>query len=99
MPGLRKTIAVLPGDGIGPEVTRAAIQLLEDCAAAFGHQFEFRDYAFGGNAIDIHGVPLPPQTLAGCRTSDAVLLGAIRGPKRGGAPFATAPGGGPPGNP
>ena len=91
MPGLRKTIAVLPGDGIGPEVTRAAIQLLEDCAAAFGHQFEFRDYAFGGNAIDIHGVPLPPQTLAGCRTSDAVLLGAIGGPKWESLPFGTRP--------
>ena len=91
MPGVRKTIAVLPGDGIGPEVTRAAIQLLEDCAAAFGHQFEFRDYAFGGNAIDIHGVPLPPQTLAGCRASDAVLLGAIGGPKWESLPFGTRP--------
>jgi 3-isopropylmalate dehydrogenase len=91
MPGVRKTIAVLPGDGIGPEVTRAAIVLLEDCAAAFGHQFEFRDYAFGGNAIDLDGVPLPPQTLAGCRASDAVLLGAIGGPKWESLPFGTRP--------
>ena len=91
MPGVKKTIAVLPGDGIGPEVTRAAIQLLEDCAAAFGHQFHFREYAFGGNAIDKHGVPLPPETLAGCRASDAVLLGAIGGPKWESLPFGTRP--------
>jgi 3-isopropylmalate dehydrogenase len=91
MPGIRKKIAVLPGDGIGPEVTRAAIQLLEDCAVAFGHQFEFRDYAFGGNAIDLHGVPLPPETLAACRASDGVLLGAIGGPKWESLPFGTRP--------
>jgi 3-isopropylmalate dehydrogenase len=91
MPGVRKTIAVLPGDGIGPEVTRAAIELLEDCAAAFGHQFDFREYAFGGNAIDRHGVPLPPETLAGCRASDAVLLGAIGGPAWESLPFGTRP--------
>jgi len=81
MTQLRKTIAVLPGDGIGPEVTAAAIQVLKDCASAFGHHFEFREYPFGGNAIDSCGAPLPPETLAGCRASDAILLGAIGGPK------------------
>jgi 3-isopropylmalate dehydrogenase len=91
MTGVRKNIAVLPGDGIGPEVTRAAIQLLEDCAAAFGHRFQFRDYPFGGNAIDSHGVPLPLETLAACRASDAVLLGAIGGPKWESLPFGTRP--------
>ncbi len=91
MPGIRKSIAVLPGDGIGPEVTRAAIQLLEDCAAVFGHTFEFRDYPFGGNAIDSHGAPLPTETLAACRASDAVLLGAIGGPKWESLPFGTRP--------
>jgi 3-isopropylmalate dehydrogenase len=91
MTGVKKSIAVLPGDGIGPEVTRAAIQLLEDCAAAFGHSFRFRDYAFGGNAIDSHGVPLPPETLAACRASDAVLLGAIGGPQWESLPFGTRP--------
>jgi 3-isopropylmalate dehydrogenase len=91
MPGVRKTIAVLPGDGIGPEVTRAAIQLIQDCGAAFGHHFEFRDYPFGGNAIDSHSAPLPPETLAGCRASDAVLLGAIGGPKWESLPFGTRP--------
>jgi len=88
---IRKTIALLPGDGIGPEVTRAAVQLLKDCVAAFGHEFTFREYPFGGNAIDSCGAPLPPETLAGCRASDAVLLGAIGGPKWESLPFGTRP--------
>jgi 3-isopropylmalate dehydrogenase len=91
MTQLRKTIAVLPGDGIGPEVTSAAIQLLKDCATAFGHHFEFRAFPFGGNAIDSCGAPLPLETLAGCRASDAVLLGAIGGPKWESLPFGTRP--------
>lgn len=81
MTEVRKTIALLPGDGIGPEVTNAAVQLLRDCAATFGHHFEFREFPFGGAAIDRAGAPLPPDTLAGCRSADAVLLGAIGGPK------------------
>ena len=91
MTPIRKSIALLPGDGIGPEVTRAAVQILKDCASAFGHQFDFLEYPFGGNAIDSCGVPLPPETLAGCRTSDAVLLGAIGGPKWESLPFGTRP--------
>jgi len=91
MAALRKTIALLPGDGIGPEVTNAAVHLLKDCASAFGHHFEFREFAFGGNAIDNFGLPLPPETLAGCRASDAVLLGAIGGPKWESLPFGTRP--------
>jgi 3-isopropylmalate dehydrogenase len=88
---LRRTIALLPGDGIGPEVTRAAVQLLRDSASAFGHQFEFREYPFGGNAIDSCGTPLPQETLAGCRASDAVLLGAVGGPQWESLPFGTRP--------
>lgn len=91
MTQLRKTIAVLPGDGIGPEVTHAAIQILQDCASAFGHDFEFREFPFGGNAIDSRGVPLPDETLAGCRAADAVLLGAIGGPQWEALPFGTRP--------
>jgi len=88
---IRKTIALLPGDGIGPEVTQAGVQILKDCAAAYGHHFEFREYPFGGNAIDTCGTPLPADTLAGCRASDAVLLGAIGGPKWESLPFGTRP--------
>jgi 3-isopropylmalate dehydrogenase len=88
---LRKNIAVLPGDGIGTEVTRAAVDILKDCAATFGHQFEFQEYPFGGVAIDKCGAPLPAETLAGCRASDAILLGAIGGPKWESLPFGTRP--------
>ena len=69
----RKTIALLPGDGIGPEVTHAAVLVLGDCATAFGHEFDFRELPFGGAAIDSCGMPLPADTLAGCRSSDAIL--------------------------
>ncbi|MGA9885590.1 MAG: 3-isopropylmalate dehydrogenase [Candidatus Acidiferrales bacterium] len=88
---MRKNIAVLPGDGIGPEVTRAAVDVLKDCATTFGHQFEFQEFPFGGIAIDQHGAPLPPETLAGCRASDAILLGAIGGPKWESLAFGTRP--------
>ena len=91
MPGIRKTIATLPGDGIGPEVTRAAVQLLRDCAASFGHHFEFQEFPFGGAAIDRTGEPLPAATLAGCRAADAILLGAIGGPKWDSLPLEKRP--------
>jgi 3-isopropylmalate dehydrogenase len=81
MTQIHKTIAVLPGDGIGPEVTNAALAVLADCASTFGHTFDFRQLPFGGEAIDRCGEPLPAETLAGCQSSDAVLLGAIGGPK------------------
>ena len=91
MAGVTKTIAVLKGDGIGPEVTSAAIQVLEDCAKCFEHKFEFREFAFGGAAIDRFGVPLPEETLAGCRAADAILLGAIGGPKWDSLPLEKRP--------
>ncbi|MGH9685082.1 MAG: 3-isopropylmalate dehydrogenase [Candidatus Acidiferrales bacterium] len=91
MSGVRKTIATLPGDGIGPEVTRAAVQVLTDCAAVFGHHFEFRELPFGGSAIDRAGQPLPAETLAGCRSADAILLGAIGGPKWDALPLGKRP--------
>jgi 3-isopropylmalate dehydrogenase len=75
------TIAVLPGDGIGPEVTAEAVRCLRAVAARFGHRFEFRDSLVGGAAIDAAGDPLPPDTLASCLAADAVLLGAIGGPR------------------
>ena len=91
MSGVHKKIAVLPGDGIGPEVTRAAVKVLTDCAAAFSHHFEFIEYDFGGNAIDRHGEPLPAATMAGCRAADAILLGAVGGPKWDALPLGKRP--------
>ena len=91
MTQIRKTIAVIAGDGIGPEVTNAAIAVLTDCASAFGHTFEFREFPFGGIAIDRCGEPLPAETLAGCQAADAILLGAIGGPKWEGLPLGKRP--------
>ena len=78
---MRARITVLPGDGIGPEVTAEARRVLDQVAASFGHRFEFTEMPIGGRAIDETGSPLPDETLAACRASDAVLLGAIGGPR------------------
>jgi 3-isopropylmalate dehydrogenase len=74
-------IAVLPGDGIGVEIVPEAVKALKAVAAKFGHDFEFTEALIGGAAYDAVGHPLPEETLALCRKSDAVLLGAIGGPK------------------
>ena len=74
-------IAVLPGDGIGPEVTAAAVTVLRTLARRHGHSFDFHEYDIGGIAIDRHGVPLPESTLEAARQADAILLGAVGGPK------------------
>lgn len=78
---MKKTIVLLPGDGIGPEVTRAATSVLRVCAHEFSHQFELWELPVGGSAIDAEGTPLPHGTLDACRKADAVLLGAVGGPK------------------
>jgi len=78
---LRATIAVLPGDGIGVDVTAEAVKILETVASIFDHQFTFSTALIGGVAIDETGTALPPETLALCEQSDAVLLGAVGGPK------------------
>jgi 3-isopropylmalate dehydrogenase len=78
---VRARIAVLPGDGIGPEVTAQGRACLESVAQRFGHELELTELAFGGAAIDACGDPLPAATLDACRAADAVLLGAIGGPK------------------
>lgn len=75
------TIAVLPGDGIGPEVTREAVACLKLLSDVFGLGLRFADHDFGGIAIDAHGDPLPAETLAAARGADAVLMGAIGGPQ------------------
>lgn len=74
-------ITVLPGDGIGPEVTAAGHRVLKTIAATFGHSFEFDVHLIGGTGIDRQGDPLPAETIASCERSDAVLLGAVGGPK------------------
>jgi 3-isopropylmalate dehydrogenase len=78
---VKARIAVLPGDGIGPEVIAEALRVLQASARRYGHEFTLEQAAFGGAAIDQFGDPLPPSTLASCLNADAVLLGAIGGPK------------------
>ena len=74
-------IALLPGDGIGPEITNSAVQVLERIGERFGHRFAVTPYLIGGAAIDAVGEPLPDETVQGCLASDSVLLGAVGGPK------------------
>jgi 3-isopropylmalate dehydrogenase len=78
---MKARIAVLGGDGIGPEVTSEAVRVLDAVAARYGHEFEFVEALVGGAAIESSGWPLPPRTIDACRTSDAVLLGAVGGPQ------------------
>jgi 3-isopropylmalate dehydrogenase len=78
---MQATITLLPGDGIGPEVVAEGRKALEAVAARFGHTFTFTEVLAGGIAIDETGDPLPDESLAACRASDAVLLGAVGGPK------------------
>ena len=78
---MKALIAVLPGDGIGAEVTSEAVRVLTVVAERFGHAFEFQSALLGGAAIDATGEPLPPATLALTRRANAVLLGAVGGPK------------------
>jgi 3-isopropylmalate dehydrogenase len=80
------TIAVLPGDGIGQEVTPEAVRVLQAVAKRTGTTFAFEEALIGGAAIDAAGTPLPPQTLALCRRADAILFGAVGGPKWDGLP-------------
>ncbi len=77
-------IVCLPGDGIGPEVMAEAVRVLE----ALPVEVEISSHPFGGAAIDATGDPLPPETLAACREADAVLLGAVGGPKWDGGRYA-----------
>jgi 3-isopropylmalate dehydrogenase len=74
-------IALLPGDGIGPDVTAAGRKALEAVAARFGHSFEYEEALIGGAGIDALGDPLPTATVEVCEKADAVLLGAVGGPK------------------
>lgn len=74
-------IALLRGDGIGPEIVDSAVLILKKTAEKFEHKFNFTPYLIGGAAIDATGNPLPKETVEGCLASDSVLLGAVGGPK------------------
>jgi 3-isopropylmalate dehydrogenase len=78
---MKATITLLPGDGIGPEVTSAAVEVLNAAAARFGHEFTWHEALIGGIAIDHTGTALPDETLRQAEASDAILLGAVGGPK------------------
>jgi 3-isopropylmalate dehydrogenase len=78
---MQASIAVLAGDGIGGEVTAEAVRALQKVASRFGHRFEFESALLGGAAIDATGSPLPPATLALATRADAILLGAVGGPR------------------
>ena len=78
---MTKVITVLPGDGIGKEVTKGAVEVLKTVAERYGHTFQFEYGLIGGVAIDEAGTPLPEDTIEKCRRGDAILLGAVGGPK------------------
>lgn len=85
---MKKIIAVLPGDGIGPEVNAAGVAVLKKIAELYGHDFTFKDGLIGAAAIDATGTALPDETLQLCRASDAVFFGAIGDPKYDNDPSA-----------
>jgi 3-isopropylmalate dehydrogenase len=85
---MKKKIAVIEGDGIGPEVTKQAIRVLDAIAASFNHEFEYSYNLMGADAIDKTGNPLPDETIETCLNSDAILFGAIGHPKYDNDPTA-----------
>lgn len=88
---MNKTIAVIRGDGIGPEIVNEAMGVLDAAAEKFGHTFTYKEAPMGGCAIDEFGVPLPDSSLETCLAADSVLLGAVGGPKWDGQPSANRP--------
>jgi len=88
---VHKKIAVLPGDGIGPEIVSQAVRVLDRIAERYGVRFDYEQALVGGAAYDATGHPLPPETLDLCKRSDAVLFGAVGGPKWDNLPPALRP--------
>ena len=84
-------IAVLPGDGIGPEIVAEAVKVLRAVERRFRHRFEMKEYPVGGAAYDCCGDCLPDETLAACKSADAILLGAVGGPKWDRLPVSQRP--------
>jgi 3-isopropylmalate dehydrogenase len=88
---MKATIAILPGDGIGAEVTREAVKALEAIAQKFGHDFDLPEGLIGGAGLDAENNPFPDSTAALCADSAAVLLGAVGGPKWDNVPTESRP--------
>ena len=88
---MEKNIAIIRGDGIGPEIVEQAVAVLEKIAAVYGHKFTYTDVDMGGCAIDKYGDPLPQESLDKCLSSDSVLLGAVGGPKWNDVPAPLRP--------
>jgi 3-isopropylmalate dehydrogenase len=88
---VKAKIAVLPGDGVGREIVPEAVKVLKVIGEQYGHAFEFASADIGGQAIDKFGVPLPQDTLALTKQCDAVLLGAVGGPKWEGLEYSLRP--------
>ena len=78
---MKYNIALLKGDGIGPEIVSSAVEVMKKVGEKYGHKFCFTDYLIGGIAIDTVGEGLPKETVDGCLASDSVLLGAVGGPR------------------
>ena len=76
---MKLKLAVIPGDGIGPEIVREARKALDQTARKFGHEIEYTELLMGGASIDVHGVPLTDETIAAAKAADAVLMGSIGG--------------------
>src|SRR5512142_1510920 len=79
--GTRYRVAVIPGDGVGPEVVAAARRVLEAAGDRFAFGIDWSEHAAGGNAIDAYGVAIRDEDVAACGAADAVLLGAVGGPR------------------
>ncbi|MDP4110023.1 MAG: 3-isopropylmalate dehydrogenase [Bacillota bacterium] len=88
---MKYNIAVIKGDGIGPEIIDEAVSVLRSAAIKFGRDFVFREAPAGGNAYDAYGTPIPKESMDICKASDAVLLGAVGGPKWNKAPVDKRP--------
>ncbi len=84
-------IALIKGDGIGPEIVDGAVTVLDALGKKFGHSFTYNEVLMGGCAIDATGVPLPDETVEVCKASDSVLLGAVGGPKWDAQPASNRP--------
>ncbi|MBR5506114.1 MAG: 3-isopropylmalate dehydrogenase, partial [Clostridia bacterium] len=78
---MHKKIAVLPGDGVGPEIVAEAIKVMDKICQKYGHSFEYNYVDIGGCSIDKHGVPITDEAMRVCKEADSVLLGAVGGPK------------------